>query len=610
MPKTKRQRQSEAEAEACASFPIQSPVPGVHIELASHLIQAIKVGRRFLSKSASLAQADEDLLQNLQNTADDKTTAFLNELRRQAERSSASTTKTSSGRNRTTAKPSASTHCLEFLLEIVSDGSNNSFHLRRSALALVREILDRSSDSRAFFASGRCLLDFVSVIEGVEISEVGEEERVDVPTNSSNIMSSDSLFQLEAMELIHHLASKFGNFYTQFTVASRLLGDVSVNFFSMNANSNHTSNNNDTQAQAGGSHRSRRVNMQILRRERDVALECGPKVCQSLRRMLERADAYFHVLVPRFGGFNYAPLGGNDKADDDQVVIETQAFDVNAAIDSKEPAKECEGNDGEDDEDSINWEEGDFGLSVDDNLHENILDIPTDLNNEKSYDHEASVEETMDIMARGGALLDGKLAVQVGAKSIDAEPASIPAGIPVGTATASVSDAQTQALLKLQNLVKKLSTRRLPRLNQWIHALSHADGMQERAVIDPATAAVSGNEGPTSLVLLSEGKRTMRSQLLQKLMKLRSEIEGVLRSAATLGISSDGDEKKKKDDGNTSPPPKREGNKEEAQVKNNGTSEESRTEMVHSWMHGKESLNMASRRKKPKTSRFKVIYRK
>jgi len=76
--------------------------------------------------------------------------------------------------------------------------------------------------------------------------------------------------------------------------------------------------------------------------------------------------------------------------------------------------------------------------------------------------------------------------------------------------------------------------------------------MEERAVIDPAMAGIPGNEGPVSLVLLSEEKRFMRSQVLQQLIKVRGEVQGVLRSAATLGISPDGAANKNNDNGSAS----------------------------------------------------------
>mmetsp|Transcript_31948 Transcript_31948/g.69005 ORF Transcript_31948/g.69005 Transcript_31948/m.69005 type:complete len:599 (-) Transcript_31948:2146-3942(-) len=585
--------------EACVSIPTESPVPGVKIELAFLLVQAVKARRKFLSKSSSLAEADDAekeslrhrMIQDLQSAAEDKKSAFLNELRRQVEYSSASSSKISSRRN-TNASSNAPTHCLKFLLEVLSDGSN-SVHLRRSSLALAREILEKSSDSRAFLASGRCLLDFVSVIEGIEYDQAEEEEG---PGEASTNMSPKSIFQLEAMELIHHLASKFGRFYTQFTVASRLLGDVSVKF-SMH-NTAQTSTNNDEQE--GGRNCSQRVNMKILRRERDIALECGPRACQSLGRMVERADVYFRILVPRFGGFNTDRFGMNQTNEKREATGEAERN----TIDVYQGGDEDEG-----DDDSIDWEEGDTGVSDSENFNESTHNITSDFHSDEPNSHQAAVEQTMDIMGRAGGLLDGNLAVQLGGKSMEMEatPPRAKTETLVDLATTSQpADAQADARTKLQNMVRKFYAQRLPCLSRWIHALSHADGMEERAVIDPAMAGSPGNEGPVSLVLLSEEKRFMRSQVLQQLIKVRGEVQGVLRSASTLGISPDGAENKKDDNGSAGGA---HGHAErEAPVKN-GTGHAA-NDMKRPWMPGMDTLTVASTRKRPKTSRFKVIYRK
>ena len=77
----------------------ESPISGVNIELATLLINAIKVRRKYLSKSsasssdgvlvdndaAKEATTRQQILQTLEGNAEDATTAFLNELRRQVE---------------------------------------------------------------------------------------------------------------------------------------------------------------------------------------------------------------------------------------------------------------------------------------------------------------------------------------------------------------------------------------------------------------------------------------------------------------------------------------------------------------------------------------------
>ena len=54
-----------------------------------------------------------------------------------------------------------------------------------------------------------------------------------------------------------------------------------------------------------------------MQRERDIAFEHGPKACQSLEGMVERrADEYFRILIPRFGGFNAEPVNEGTKQND------------------------------------------------------------------------------------------------------------------------------------------------------------------------------------------------------------------------------------------------------------------------------------------------------
>lgn len=506
--------------------PTEPSVPGVKLELGILLIKAIKARRKLLSKSSSLSSSTADdgnnniesreLLQTLQDTVNDKTTAFLNELKRSVQnKSSWSSSASSVSYKRTNSTTTYTTHapvrCFEFLLDILSnnnDGTNtSSFHLRRSALAISHEILTRSRDARSFFARGQCLLDFVRMIEGVEyeqvIAVVGEVEigRDDNDGGRSRgQLSPRALFQLEAIELVHALSIKYGNLYTEFMVASRLLGDISTNLTMQHHhyNSRHEDSGNAAapeNAEPGmvSSQQQQRANKngRTLRNERNNAIEYGQRACQILEQMIERADMYFRILVPRFGGFNTSIVSihkrdtGNDDDDDDDV-----------------------------DDGSIDWEEGDFELLIDDAEH-NIDGIVND--------HQTAVSQTLAVMERSGALLEGALAIQVHGDKSEAD-VNLPA-----TGQDHVPD-DVSARKKLHYLIVKLS-HRLSCMNQWIFALSHADGMDERTVIDPITSRPL-----ISLVLLSEEKRAVRSMLLQRMMKVRGEIECVLCSASKLGI--------------------------------------------------------------------------
>ena len=560
MPKTKSTSLPSSAACGIGIIPTESPVPGLQIELANLLVNAVKARRKFISKSSSVSEDDgTEQLQKIDNTANDKTTSFLNELKRRVQNPK----RTGARHKSSTSSSNAPTKCLDFLLEVLSNNTN-SFHLRRSALVILREILDRSSDARAYLSSG-LLLNFVSAVENAQDDNSTAESG---HGGSLNSLSPKSLFQLEAMELIHHLASQYGHFYTQFTVASRLIGDASINFAIQRSNNIAQSN-----------HQSQRDTMRLLRKERDNALEYGPKACQSLKRMIGKADEYFSVLVPRMGGFNALSESTNDSTPDAK-------YDGIVDIDDKKDVEQDD--DDADDDDSIDWEEGDTHLPT--NAQ------PPSPQPHISIDHQDAVAHTIDIMGRSGALLDGKLAVPFTEEPIERTATTNSSTIDISATTESTT---TQARRKLQILVQKLSTARLPRLLEWIDALTHADGMQERAVNDPTLSTSSSSSGPVSMVLISEEKRSLRGKLLQNMMRIKGEIENVLQSAATLDITAD-----EKTNAAANCNISRELKAEDSATQRASTAETIETKRPPF------SQTVQSKKKKPKTSRIKVIYKK
>jgi hypothetical protein len=415
------------------------------------------------------------------------------------------------------------------------------------------------------------------MIEGVEYEQVAiareEEELLGRDSNNDggrssrdsggNILSPSALFQLEAIELVHELASKHGNIYTEFMVASRLLGDISTNFTMQhhhfnsrheNSGGNAAPDNSDSGTITSQQYRANNNNDRTLRNERNTALECGQRACEILERMIERADIYFRILVPRFGGFNtsnesnYKSDAGHDTGDDDDDEI---------------------------DDGSIDWEEGGIEILIDDTEH-NIEGI-------NNNDHQAAVSHTLAVMERSGAILEGALAIRVHGDTSEAE-----VNLPAIGQDDHVPD-NVSARKKLHNLIVKLS-HRLSRMNQWIFALSYADGMEERTVIDPITSRPL-----ISLALLSEEKRAIRSMLLQRMMKVRGEIEGVLRSSSKLGIFQEESRSEVKI----------------RAIKSEGISA-SVNRIANDTLAGikRRSLPPVSKRKKAKIPRINVIYRK
>ena len=103
------------------------------------------------------------------------------------------------------------------------------------------------------------------------------------------------MFVREALELVQSLAERFGRLYPKFFVAWRLMSEISIDVIS----SSPSASSSLSSTANGGT----RQNERALTRERDRGLERGGKMCQVLEEMVERAEAYFCILVPRFGGF-------------------------------------------------------------------------------------------------------------------------------------------------------------------------------------------------------------------------------------------------------------------------------------------------------------------
>jgi len=170
--------------------------------------------------------------------------------------------------------------------------------------------------------------------------------------------------------------------------------------------------------------------------------------------MLERADGYFRILVPRFGGFNTDRFGMNQTNEKREATGEAERNTIDS--NNSENDVDQDGDEDDDDEDSIDWEEGDTGVSDSENFNESTHDITSDFHSDEPNSHQAAVEQTMDIMGRAGGLLDGNLAVQVGGKSMEmgATPPRAKTETLVDPATTSQPvDAQADARTKLQNMV-------------------------------------------------------------------------------------------------------------------------------------------------------------
>jgi hypothetical protein len=123
--------------------------------------------------------------------------------------------------------------------------------------------------------------------------------------------------------------------------------------------------------------------------------------------------------------------------------------------------------------------------------------------------------------------------------------------------------------------------------------------MTERAVVDPASSAAAAEVGPVSLVLLPQDKRTLRGPLLQQMMKLKGELEGVLRSAEVLGVHSENGDMCEREDAVQAPAaPTR---------KNTGAAKRKRPWLSGTFTQGHQT---AKRQKQTKNAKVRVIYRR
>ena len=528
-----------ADVEASASI-VVSPVPGINIELATLLITAIKTRRKFLSKSSS--GENQERLQALKENAEDTTMSFIIQLRKYVEASSKSSKKSTKKNDLQQYTSNAALHSAKFLLSTLSE-VENSFHLRRAALAILKEILERSSDARAYLDSGGVLMDFVSAIQRLNDDNQGE---VGIDATS---MSPKMMFQQDAIELTSYLSDKFGSIYPKFTVASRLMGEIPVAIFAPASNDEHRYGNE----------------MKILLIERDTALRKGTKTCDVLERIIGRVDECFRQLAPRYGGFMCHD--GSNIVHQLNAEIEPVYIDL-----SDEVAGTADG--------SIAWEEGDSEYLDDDPTLDDNINCDLDKGSSRigpQTEHSSQVEHTLDVLQRSGLLQEGGLSVQLGA--------------PLHNATLA-SDANGEAQVKMTKLIYDLLSRRLPLLNRWVYALSNADGMKERAIKDPVSL-ITGTD-PASLVLLSKDERALRVHLLKRMMKIKAEIGAVIESAKILGGLDEEMHANINHKGATALSPS-----DSKTIQN----ERKRTRLPAVAMK-------PATKKKPKHSKFKVIYRK
>lgn len=195
---------------------------------------------------------------------------------------------------------------------------------------------------------------------------------------------------------------------------------------------------------------------------RDIAMVHAAHECEVVEKLVRRSYACIDELMPRVG---IAP----DKDEQVQTV-------EHACI-------------GEDDDDGIDWEEGDN-------------DVAAEL-------HAVAVEQTLALMHTTGYLRGGDLEIRL---TNDGENEG-------GDNAQDVL--HKRRLKKLMNL---LTLRHLPCLSTWVNAMTEADNL------------VEAND---SWVMMPQDERDRRHATSQRLMEQKQTVAAVLRAASRLNVTAE-----------------------------------------------------------------------
>eukprot|EP00559_Dactyliosolen_fragilissimus_P003112 CAMPEP_0184867236 /NCGR_PEP_ID=MMETSP0580-20130426/25590_1 /TAXON_ID=1118495 /ORGANISM="Dactyliosolen fragilissimus" /LENGTH=368 /DNA_ID=CAMNT_0027367383 /DNA_START=996 /DNA_END=2098 /DNA_ORIENTATION=+ len=265
------------------------------------------------------------------------------------------------------------------------------------------------------------------------------------------------------------------------------------------------------------------MNSEKLRKTRDLAMKKSPKTCAKIKEILLLADNCFHALVPRIGipHSTSSPTNCNDSYHKDE--------DVNA---DKE------------DEDFVDWEEGDHIHSTDvpvntlvhqkTNADSNSNGQITHHNNgfdDERKDHLAAVEHSIAVMQQSGAIKAGALSIDFDGNDNILSTSMISTSSPNQEKSAvDQSKIEQHSMNTLKKCVEVLSNRYLPRLIKWIDGLRLADNM----VSHNASTSSSTN----SLTLIPNNQRKLRKEILHQVNNTRRDVERTLRSASRLNLPS------------------------------------------------------------------------
>ena len=489
---------------------LQSPSPAPAADPADVLARVAARSEQEHQRRQAVENADSPL-ERLRLASEDATAAFLNGVKREA-RSGNRTSGTGSsdgnvngwsldqGQGRSHgggAADSVPVACLSFLLGLLStDDGSVKLPTRRAALALASELLQRSAECREAYTSPERLRQFIEVV-----SSMGTSSR-DTSTNnhgSSRNGADDEgegklrmLVQQEAVQLLVAISDRFGSYYPRLSVAARFLEEREGIVLSSTTNGSGLGDLASNQVMAD------------LRRGRDIAMAKIDKAHERVKKILDRADECFEILVPRFG---VSSGRGAPAKEGTQDVHPTTAW-------LEESIGNGDDDDFGDDDDDIDWEEGDDN---DDARKEAIGASPAHV------DHEKAVERTLAQMERSRGIEDGGIEISLG----DGDGAQ-------GETSAATT---TAARVMLGRCVQLLEEKHVPRLAFWSDCLHKADHMMIQQSAQQQTGEMSGTV-QSSLVAMPPSARKKRSETLNTILLLKSDCARTISSGAKLGIGS------------------------------------------------------------------------
>jgi hypothetical protein len=349
--------------------------------------------------------------------------------------------------------------------------------VRRSALLLSSLLLQKSKFCRLHLEQESHIADWVTNIVA--------ERRVWKDPNKATLHLP--LLQGEAISLLSYLLDNgYGRVYPKIGVAYTSL--------------RHQCPNLDVVPMSGIG------GMATWRKFRDIALLYGEKEIERVDKLLQRANRYLEVLVPRVG------IIGNDTETTTTTFL-TDRKPQQSGHDSDDVDKDNENNDADEEESDVDWEDGD-------GLEENGGAMFGGRTNQAM--HISAVDKTMAAMESAGTILlrGGELEIEFGAQTCDGNYSNtITDDGDDNGPPRTVLDPKVRK--NLEKCIQKLSRNHLPRLTAWLEGLRNADILVMTS---------------SSLVSMSSESRKQRLDLVERLSEVKQQIANTLSSASRLNL--------------------------------------------------------------------------